>query len=107
MKKIIAAILITALSITALFAGGTKEAGDASVKTYRIGICNFVDDASLNQICENIQAELKEIEAEKNVRFIIDYDNANADANVMSQIISNFIAISDFFPLPPPSASQG
>lgn len=92
MKKIITAILVTALSITAAFAGGTKEAADSSIKTYRIGICNFVDDASLNQICENIQSELKEIESEKNVRFIVDYDNANADANVMSQIISNFIA---------------
>ena len=57
---------------------------------FRIGICNYVDDASLNQIVENIQARLEEISAEKGVQFVIDYDNCNADATVMEQIIANF-----------------
>lgn len=92
MKKIIISALVLIAAISSVFAGGAKEASSSDVKTYRIGICNFVDDASLNQICENLQSELKEIEAEKGVKFIIDYDNANADANVMNQIISNFIA---------------
>ena len=59
---------------------------------YNIGICNYVDDASLNQINENIQTRLKEIGQEKGVTFQIDYENPNADATVMSQIISNFQA---------------
>ncbi len=60
--------------------------------TYKVGICNYVDDASLNQIVENIEARLQEIGDEKGVTFDIAYDNCNADSAVMGQIISNFIA---------------
>ena len=67
-------------------------ASDADGKTIKVGICNYVDDASLNQIVENIQARLKEIGGEKGVAFDVSYDNCNADANLLTQIISNFIA---------------
>ena len=63
MKKLIAILLMTSLALISVFAGGSQE--QSGVKTYKIGICNFVDDASLNQICENIQAQLAEIESEK------------------------------------------
>ncbi len=59
---------------------------------YQIGLCNYVDDASLNQIVDNIQARLSEIGAENGVEFRVRYDNCNADAAVLSQIIANFIA---------------
>ncbi|MGM9614444.1 MAG: ABC transporter substrate binding protein [Oscillospiraceae bacterium] len=59
---------------------------------YKVGICNYVDDASLNQIVDNIEARLAEIEAEAGVTFEISYDNCNADANVLEQIVANFIA---------------
>ena len=59
---------------------------------YKIGICNYVDDASLNQIVDNLESRLKEIGEEKGVNFEISYDNCNADANVMEQIISDFQA---------------
>ena len=70
----------------------SKDSSDDSAKVYKVGICNYVDDASLNQIVENIQAQLKAIGEEKGVTFEISYDNCNADATVMEQIISNFIA---------------
>lgn len=60
--------------------------------TYKVGICNYVDDASLNQINENIQARLEEISADRGVTFTIDYDNCNRDPALMNQIISNFQA---------------
>ena len=69
----------------------TEEASDTGV-SYKIGICNYVDDASLNQIVENIQAQLAAIEKEAGVTFEIEYDNCNADSNVLTQIIANFIA---------------
>ncbi len=59
---------------------------------YTIGICNYVDDASLNQIVENIEDRLQEIGEEEGVSFEISYDNCNADANVLSQIVANFEA---------------
>ena len=85
MKRIIAVALTLVLVLTAAFA--LSEGA-----SFKVGICNFVDDASLNQIVENIQARLAEIGAEKGVSFEILYDNCNADASVMQQIIANFFA---------------
>ena len=59
---------------------------------FKVGICNYVDDASLNQIVDNIQSRLEEIGKEKGVTFDVSYDNCNADASVMEQIISDFQA---------------
>ncbi len=66
--------------------------GTVMAEEYKVGICNYVDDASLNQIVENIENRLEEIGEEKGVTFEIFYDNCNADANVMDQIISDFQA---------------
>ena len=85
MKRITAVALTLVLVLTAAFAL-------AEGASFKGGICNFVDDASLNQIVENIQARLAEIGAEKGVSFEILYDNCNADASVMQQIIANFFA---------------
>lgn len=65
---------------------------ESSGASYTIGICNYVDDASLNQIVENINARLAEIESEQGITINAKYDNCNADANVMNQIIANFAA---------------
>ena len=59
---------------------------------FKVGICNYVDDASLNQIVDNIQSRLEELGKEKGVTFDVSYDNCNADASVMEQIISDFQA---------------
>ena len=98
-KKVLALSAAAALVLSlAACTGGTISSPDGpSVnvgdgKTYRIGICNYVDDASLNQINENIQARLKEIGAERGATFQIDYENPNGDAAVMNQIIANFQA---------------
>ena len=91
MKKLIA-MLLAATMLFALVACGTTAAPANTEKTYKIGICNYVDDASLNQIVENIQNQLAAIGEANNVTFDIRYDNCNADANVLSQIIANFLA---------------
>ena len=88
MKKIFAFALCTLLLLSALTACGKPAAQDGV--TYTVGICNYVDDASLNQIVDNLRARLETIGEEKNVTFEILYDNCNADAGLMSQIISNF-----------------
>ena len=96
MKKLFA--LLTALSLLlALTACGgdtnTDENTESSdTTTYKIGICNYVDDASLNQIVDNIQTQLEALGEEHGVTFDVSYDNCNADANVLNQIIANFIA---------------
>ncbi len=100
MKKFIALLLTALMALCCLTAcSGTSNGTSAgtsteaaSGSTVKVGICNYVDDASLNQIVDSIQSRLSEIGAEKGVTFDVSYDNCNADANLMSQIISNFIA---------------
>ena len=53
MKKILALVL-TLMMVFSLVSLASAEEG----KTYTIGICNFVDDASLNQIIANIRERL-------------------------------------------------
>ncbi len=104
-KKITAAAL--ALTLTLSLAGcsgnssntggssgqaGSGSAAGADGDVYKIGICNYVDDASLNQIVQNIESRLDEIETEHNVTFDVSLDNCNGDSNVMNQIIANFEA---------------
>ena len=92
MKKLFTVVLVALLFAGIAFAAGSSESQPTGVKTYKVGLCNFVDDASLNQICDNIRARIDEIEAEKGVVIEVLYDNCNADANVLNQIIANFIA---------------
>ena len=42
----------------------TASSEETDAASYTIGICNYVDDASLNQIVENIQTRLAEISEE-------------------------------------------
>lgn len=100
MKKIIA--LVLALTLVFAFTacsskGDTSDSSNASepvsaAVTYKVGICNYVDDASLNQIVDNIKSQLEALGKQNGVTFEISYDNCNADPNVLSQIITNFIA---------------
>lgn len=97
MKKIaaMALSLLAAAGFTACGSGNgnaSSGSGAAFGKEYTVGICNYVDDASLNQIVDSIKAQLEAIGKEQGVTFKVDYDNCNADANLMSQIIANFIA---------------
>lgn len=73
--------------------GSQSGSGSQSEGTvYKVGICNYVDDASLNQIVDNIQTQLSALGKEKGVTFEVSYDNCNGDATVLNQIIANFIA---------------
>ena len=87
MKKLIAIVLALVLSLSVFSLAAAEEK-----TSFKVGICNFVDDASLNQIIANIREQLAAIEAEKNVTFEILEDNCNLDGSVMQQIIANFIA---------------
>ncbi len=100
-KKVVA-VLAAATMVMSLTACGQANTADVAPDaaadqaeastTYKVGICNYVDDASLNQIVDNIQKQLETLGAENGVKFEIEYDNCNADANVMNQIIGNFVA---------------
>lgn len=89
MKKLLSVLLAALLLLAALsvFTGCAGEKAD-----YTVGICNYVDDASLNQIVDNIKAQLDTLAKEKNVTIKVLVENCNTDANIMNQIITNFIS---------------
>lgn len=91
-KKLVSLALAAMMALSLFACGSKKDDSPSGSKTYKIGICNYVDDASLNQIVSNIRFRLEAIGQEKGVQFDISYDNCNADATVMNQIIANFIA---------------
>ena len=86
MKKMIAVVLTIAIACS-LFGFAAAE----QKTSFTVGICNFVDDASLNQIIANIRSRLDEIAAERGVTFVVLEQNCNADASVMNQIIEDFL----------------
>ena len=51
------------LVLAAAVAASVMMASPVMADDFKIGICNYVDDASLNQIVENIQARLEEIQS--------------------------------------------
>lgn len=83
-----AAASVTGTSVTG------SSAGAASGKTYKVGIVQYVDDASLNQIESNIESELDAKGKELGVTFdYSDYTyNGQADGTVLQQIASELIA---------------
>lgn len=86
MKKLIAMMISLALILSCV------SFASAESTSYKIGICNYVDDASLNQIVDNIRSRLDAISQERGVTFEVAYENCNADTNVLNQIVANFIA---------------
>lgn len=76
---------------------GTEDAGISAGRTskaYKVGIVQYVDDASLNQIVAAIQSELDRKTEELDIFF--DYKNytynGQADATTMNQIATDLIA---------------
>lgn len=99
MKKKILSLLLTAAMTAAVMtgcasseAGAGDGAGNSTV--YKVGIVQYVDDASLNQIVSAVQAELDAKGAELGVTFdYADYTyNGQADATTMNQIAAELIA---------------
>lgn len=95
-SKVIAAV--TALAMAASLSACNPETPSTNLsstveqdKDFTVGICNYVNDASLNQIAENIQSQLISLAEGNGVNIHIEYDNPNGDAAIMNQIISNFM----------------
>ena len=95
MKKKIAALGLSLSMAVMAFTGCGSEAKDTNsdVKTYKVGIVKFVDDASLDQIEENIQKELDKKGEELGVKF--DYQNytknGQADSTTLNTIATGFV----------------
>ena len=58
-----------AASSTASSAAGSAAAASEAGQTFKVGIVNYVDHASLNQIVASVESRLDEVGAEKGVTF--------------------------------------
>ena len=102
MKKRILACVLAGLTAAAALTGcqsasdnkGNASASGEESKVYKVGIVQYVDDASLNQIVASVQEELDAKGKELGVTFDYgDYTyNGQADATVMNQIASDLEA---------------
>ena len=79
-----------AVSSSATASGSTAAAGE----TFKVGIVNYVDHASLNQIVESVESRLDAIGKEKGVTFDYAdyYANAQADQSNLNQIGADLVA---------------
>ena len=112
LKNLAVLVLVFALLLMTTACGAGQTVSDASSDTqpsqaangtsgpaaepqsFRIGICNYVDDASLNQIVESVESRLDELGAEKGVTFDYAdyYANAQADQSNLNQIGADLVA---------------
>ena len=78
------AALISAMSMSTIASAPVFASDNSDAQTFKIGICNYVDDASLNQIVSNIEKQLEKIEKDSNgaVSFEVTTENCMADATV-------------------------
>ena len=79
-----------AVSSSAAASGSAAAAGE----TFKVGIVNYVDHASLNQIVASVESRLDEVGAEKGVTFDYAdyYANAQADQSNLNQIGADLVA---------------
>ena len=83
-----------AASSTASSAAGSAAAASEAGQTFKVGIVNYVDHASLNQIVASVESRLDEVGAEKGVTFDYAdyYANAQADQSNLNQIGADLVA---------------
>ena len=107
LKAAVAAATVSALGLTGCgssassTASGTASGAAASSaaaseagQTFKVGIVNYVDHASLNQIVASVEERLDEVGKEKGVTFDYAdyYANAQADQTNLNQIGADLVA---------------
>jgi len=108
MKKKLLSLVMAVAMTSVLFAGctageGTNDSGsntnstqeaDAGVPVYKVGIVQYVNDASLDQITANLEVELDVLGEQMGVKFDYApyYENGQADATMINQIVTNLLA---------------
>ena len=103
LKATAAAAVVSALGLTGCGSSGSSAAasstassaaGSEAGQTFKVGIVNYVDHASLNQIVASVESRLDKVGAEKGVTFDYAdyYANAQADQSNLNQIGADLVA---------------
>lgn len=115
-KFLLAAVMVMAMvclfgcgkSDSSGSSGSLGNAGSDAGKTYKVGIVQYVDDASLNQIQQAIQTELDT--QGKNLGVTFDYKdytfNGQADQTTLNQIMADLVSdeVDIIIPIATPTA---
>ena len=108
-RKVMAIGLTMAMAVAGMCGcGKAADSGTSNDTVYKVGIVQYVDDASLNQIEKAIQAELDAKGVEYGVTF--DYQdytfNGQADQSILTQIAADLIAdeVDIIIPIATPTA---
>lgn len=102
LKAAMAASAVSALAFTGCGGSASSTVAASSTassaaaeggQTFKVGIVNYVDHASLNQIVESVESRLDELGAEKGVTFDYAdyYANAQADQSNLNQIGADLV----------------
>ena len=104
LKAASAAAVVSALGLTGCGSSASSTASSvassaaaseaAAGHTFKVGIVNYVDHASLNQIVASVESRLDEVAKEKGVTFDYAdyYANAQADQTNLNQIGADLVA---------------
>ena len=108
LKAALAASAVSAMALTGCGSAASGTASSAAVSssaaasgsaaaaggTFKVGIVNYVDHASLNQIVESVESRLDAIGKEKGITFDYAdyYANAQADQSNLNQIGADLVA---------------
>ncbi len=108
-KKLLSLLMITAMTAAMVTGCGsasqdasndagtetedTADAASADGTVYKVGIIQYVDDASLNQIVSALEAQLDALGEEKGVTFDYSdyYYNGQADSTTLNQMVTELI----------------
>ncbi len=102
-KRILSILMVMAMMGTLVGCGGSNTSGDNGAaadnstaeagKEFKVGIIQYVDDASLNQIVDNLEKQLDAIAEDKGVTFNYKdyYYNGQADSTTINQIVTELI----------------
>ena len=102
MKKRLFSMFMVSLMAGAMMIGcgdKTTDGKDSKTEvasegqTYKVGIIQYVDDASLNQIVDSLEKQLDVLAEEKGVTFEYEdyYCNGQADSTTINQMVSELI----------------
>ena len=91
-QKIVGGVLAVTALMGLSACGSKTEDTKADGKTYKVGIVQFVDDASLNQIEAAIEAELDAKATEQGVKFDYTLYNGQADGTTLNQIGAELVS---------------
>ena len=118
LKAAMAASAVSALALTGCGGAASSTVAASSTassaaaeggQTFKVGIVNYVDHASLNQIVASVESRLDELGKEKGVTFDYAdyYANAQADQSNLNQIGPDLVAdgVDEIVAVPTPTAA--